>query len=97
MKSRRNNSNKAEKQMFKAAIIIHYSSLETGCDLSLRKLSYTSTKKLLKKYKAQKPKIIFENRYFQKSKKDKDNNKKRRNKLQHLRKPIGPVKPIGPD
>ena len=37
MKSRRNNSNKAEKQMFEAKIVINYNSLETGCDVCLQR------------------------------------------------------------
>ena len=67
MKSRSNNSNKAENQMFEAKTVINYRSLETGCDLRLQKLSYKSIERLFIKYKAQKHKIILENRYFQKS------------------------------
>ena len=62
MKSRSNNSYRAEKQMFEAKIVLNHSSLETGCCLRLRRLSYKSTEKLFIKDKAQKPKIIFENR-----------------------------------
>ena len=67
MKSRSNNSNKAEKQMFEANNLINYSSMETGCGLWLKRLRYKSTEKLFEKDKAQKRKIIYENRYFQKS------------------------------
>ena len=91
MKSRSNNSNKAEKKMFEAKTVINYISLETGCDLCLQRLSYNLTGKIFKKNKAQKPKIIFENRYFQKPQQTKDYNKKRRFTFQHPRKPIGPV------
>ena len=48
--------------MFETKTVINYSSLETLCDLCLQRLSYKSTEKLFKKDKAQKPKIIFENR-----------------------------------
>ena len=47
MKSRSNNCNKAEKQMFEAKTVIKYSSLETGFDLCLQRLSYKSTEKRL--------------------------------------------------
>ena len=65
MKSRSNHSNKAEKPMFEAETVINYSSLKTGCDLCLQRLSYKSIEKLFEKYKTQKPKIILENRYIQ--------------------------------
>ena len=74
MKSRISNSIKAEKQMFEAKTVINYSSLETGCDLCLQRLSFKSTENLFRKDKAQKPKIIFENRYFQKSQQTLDYN-----------------------
>ena len=67
MKFRSSNSNKVEKQMFESKTVLNYSSLETVCYLYLQRLSYKSIEKLLKKYKAQKPKIILTNRYFQKS------------------------------
>ena len=69
MKSRRNGCNKAEKQMFEAKNVKKsiYSSLETGCDLCLQRLSYKSTEKQLES-EAKKPKYIFENKYFQKIK-----------------------------
>ena len=67
MKSCGYNSNKAEKQMFEAKTVKRCSSLETGCDLCLQRLSYKSIEKLFKKYKAQKTKIISENRCFQMS------------------------------
>ena len=62
----RNDSNKAKQLMFEAKTVIDYRSLETGCDLCLQRLSYKSTEKLFQKDKAQKPNIVFENRYFQK-------------------------------
>ena len=70
MKSRSKNSIKAKKQMFAAKNVINYSSLETGSDLCLQWLNYKykSIEKLFKKYKAQKPKIVLETRYFNKSK-----------------------------
>ena len=36
-------------------------------DLCLQRLSYKSTKILIKNYEAQKPNKVFENKYFQKS------------------------------
>ena len=67
MKSRSNSINNAEKQLFESETVIKYSLLEMVCDLCLQRLSYKSTEKLFKKNKAQKPKIIIENRYFQNS------------------------------
>ena len=46
MKSRSNNCNKAEKQIFESKSVIKHSSLETVCDLCLQRLSYKSTEKL---------------------------------------------------
>ena len=69
MKSRSNSSNKAEKQVceVKTVIKIKYSSLKTGCDLCLERLSYKTTKKLFKKTdKAQKPKYVFKKPIFSK-------------------------------
>ena len=66
MKSRSNNSNKAENPMFEAKTVMNYSSMETGCELCLQRLRYKSTEKLFKKTKAQKPKIVFENGCFKK-------------------------------
>ena len=68
MKSRSNNSNKAEQKKFEAETVMNHSSLEMGLDMCLQRLSYKSTEKLFKKNNAQKPKIILENSYFQKSK-----------------------------
>ena len=62
MKSLCNNCGKAEKQMFEAKIVIKYSSLGTGCDLCLQRVSYKSAKKIFRRDKAQKPKFIFEDR-----------------------------------
>ena len=48
MKSRNNNINKAQKQMFEVKSVISYSLLETGCDLCLQRLSYKPIEKILK-------------------------------------------------
>ena len=64
MKSRSNRSNRAGKQMFEAKTVKKYSSLETGCNLCLQRLSNKSTEELFKKDEAQKPKFIFENDIF---------------------------------
>ena len=60
---RSNSSSKAGKQIIEVK-----ASLETGCALCLQKLSYKSTEKLIKKDEARKPKLIFVNNFFQKSK-----------------------------
>ena len=44
MKSRSNNSNKTEKQMFEAKTVIIYNSLETGCDLCLQRRATNRSK-----------------------------------------------------
>ena len=64
MKSPSNNSNKAEMQIFETKSVIIYSSLETGCDLCLRRLSNKSTEKLIKKDEAQKPKLFLKTDIF---------------------------------
>ena len=64
MKFRSNNIEKAEKQMLEAKTILNYSSLETGCDLCLQRLSCKSIEKLLKKYKAQNPKLFQKTNIF---------------------------------
>ena len=63
MNSRSNScKKKAKKDTFEAKKIIYYSSLETGCDLCLQRMSYKSAKKLFKKDEAQKLKFTFGNR-----------------------------------
>ena len=57
MKPRSNSSNKAKKQVFEAKIAISYSSLETSCDLCLKRLSNKSTEKLFKKRRSSKTQI----------------------------------------
>ena len=76
--------------MFEAKTIIKYSSLETGCDLCLQRLSYKSIENYLKKYKAQKPKFILENSFFQNSQQSHHYSKKRF-EFQNIRKPIEAV------
>ena len=46
MKSRSNNSFKAEKQIFGSKTVIDYSLLETDCGLCLQRLRYKSIEKL---------------------------------------------------
>ena len=58
MKSRSNNSNKAEKQMIEAKTVINHSLMKTGCDLSLQRLSYNSIEKLFKYTKLKNPKYF---------------------------------------
>ena len=67
MRSCSNRSNKTRKQTIEAKTGISYSSLETGCDLCLQRLSYKSSEKLIKKDEAQTPKSIFKNSFVQKS------------------------------
>ena len=51
----------------KAVMKINNSSLETGCDVCLQRLSYKSTKKINKNEEAQKPNYVFQKKHFQKS------------------------------
>ena len=65
MKPRSNSSNKAKKQVFEDKIAINYSSLETSCDLCLKRLSYKSTEKLFKKKtKLKNPNLILKTDIF---------------------------------
>ena len=64
MKSGSISGHRAGKQMFETKIFKNFSSLETGCELCLQRLSYKSTEKLFEEDKAQKPKFIFENENF---------------------------------
>ena len=65
MKFRSKKIDKAEKQMLEAKTVINYSSLETGCDLCLQRLSCKSIEKLFKKYKAQNPKLFQKTDIFE--------------------------------
>ena len=91
MKSRSNNSNKTEKKMFDAKTVINNSSLETGCDLCLQRLSHKSTEKLNKKTQSSKTQNYFWKQTFSKITTDLGLQQKQRIKFQHLRKPVGPV------
>ena len=68
MKSRSKSSLKPRKKLKLLQGLI-YSSLKERCDLSLQRLNYNSTEKktILKNDKAQKSKLVFGNKYFQKS------------------------------
>ena len=66
MKSRSNNSNKAEKQRFekKQSKRLNYISLDTGCDLCLQGLNYKSTEKYSKKTKLINPNLFLKTNIF---------------------------------
>ena len=64
MRFHSNSSNKDGKQIVEAKVFIIFSSLETGCDLCLQRLSNKSTEKLLKKTKLKNPNLFWKSNYF---------------------------------
>ena len=64
MKSLCNNCDKAEKQLFEAKTVINYSSLGTGCDLCLQRVSYKSAKNYLKMTKLKNPNLFLKTDNF---------------------------------
>ena len=58
MRSRRNASNKGRKKINEAKTVISYSSLATGCDPCLQRLSYKSIENLFEKTKHKNPKLF---------------------------------------